>query len=58
MVKTFLEWCENNNAVPSPEAVDKFISFIGGSYSTSYVNHAKTTLKEFAEWFVKTWGSG
>lgn len=55
IIKTFLGWCETNNITPTENVIEKFTSSTLNSYSTSYITHVKTTLKDFVEWFNKTW---
>lgn len=57
LVKTFLEWCNSSKVVPSSQALEEFIKFLSRSYSSSYVTHARATLKDFVQWFDKTWSS-
>ena len=55
IVRSFLEWCETSKVTPNKDAIDKYLESISPNYSQSYVNHSKSTLKEFVEWFHSIW---
>jgi phage host-nuclease inhibitor protein Gam len=55
VVKSFLEWCEANKVEPAEEVIGKYLNIITSSYSSSYILHAKATLKDFVTWYKSVW---
>ena len=51
VVKGFVEWCDANGFEPSEEVLEKYVSDIASKYSQSYVQHARSAIKDFVNWY-------
>uniref|UniRef100_A0A7C2VH10 Core-binding (CB) domain-containing protein n=1 Tax=Ignisphaera aggregans TaxID=334771 RepID=A0A7C2VH10_9CREN len=53
-VKAFLDWCKNEHLEPSEDSLERYLHTISANYSQSYINHVRSTLKEFVMWYSNT----
>lgn len=51
IVRGFVEWCSANGVEPSDEVLEKYISDVSSRYSQSYIQHARSAIKDFVSWY-------